>query len=51
MAWNNCMHYLNIKAGGKDASRSRPAVMAIDNLTPHLFGTPMQPSFTMLAWT
>jgi integrase len=36
-AWRSYMHYLNIKAGGRDASRSHPKVMAIDNLTPHMF--------------
>jgi integrase len=36
-AWKSYMHYLNIKAGGLDASRSRPKLTVIDNLTPHMF--------------
>ena len=35
-AWASYLHYLNIEAGGRDASRSRP-VQAIDNITPHMF--------------
>lgn len=35
-AWKSYMHYLNIKAGGLDASRSRPKLTVIDNLTPHM---------------
>lgn len=35
--WNSYMHYLNIQAGGLDASRSRPKLTVIDNLTPHMF--------------
>ena len=31
------MHYLNISAGGHDASRSRPKQVVIKNLTPHMF--------------
>ena len=36
-AWASYMHYLNIKAGGVVASRSRPKLTVIDNLTPHMF--------------
>ncbi len=36
-AWSSYMHYLNIKAGGLNASRSRPKLTVIDNLTPHMF--------------
>lgn len=36
-AWESYLHYLNIKAGGRDASRSRPRLSVIDNLTPHMF--------------
>ena len=36
-AWKSYMHYLNIQAGGRDASRSHPKVVAVDNLTPHMF--------------
>ncbi len=35
-AWNSYRHYLNLKAGGKDASRSREKVQAIDNITAHM---------------
>ncbi len=31
------MHYLNLQAGGRDASRSRPKLTVVDNLTPHMF--------------
>ncbi len=36
-AWSSYLHYLNIKAGGRDASRTRPKLSVIDNLTPHMF--------------
>lgn len=36
-AWDSYLHYLNIKAGGRDASRSRRKLSVIDNLTPHMF--------------
>jgi integrase len=36
-AWKSYMHFLNISAGGKDASRSRPKLIVIDNITPHMF--------------
>lgn len=36
-AWESYMHYLNIKAGGRDASRCRPKLTVIDKLTPHMF--------------
>lgn len=36
-AWNSYMHYLNLQAGGKDATRSRPKVSVVDRLTPHMF--------------
>lgn len=32
-AWNSYMHYLNIQAGGRDASRSNPKVIAMDPFT------------------
>ncbi len=35
-AWNSYRHYLNLKAGGKDASRSREKIQAIDNITAHM---------------
>jgi integrase len=31
------MRFLNIKAGGRDASRSHPKVVSVDNLTSHMF--------------
>ncbi len=31
------MNYLNIEAGGHVASRSRPKLSVIDNITPHIF--------------
>jgi len=34
-SWNSYMHYLNIQAGGRDASRSHPKVVAIDRFTAH----------------
>lgn len=36
-AWQSYMHYLNIRAGGHDASRSRPKLQVLDKLTPHMF--------------
>ena len=36
-AWESYSHYLNIQAGGRDASRTRPKLTVIDNLTPHMF--------------
>lgn len=36
-AWESYLHYLNLEAGGRDASRSRPKVQVIDNITPHMF--------------
>ena len=34
-SWNSYMHYLNIQAGGRDASRSHPKVVAMDRFTAH----------------
>ena len=34
-SWNSYMHYLNIQAGGRDASRSNPKVVAMDRFTAH----------------
>ncbi len=34
-AWKSYMHYLNIKAGGRDRSRSNPKVQAIEPFTAH----------------
>lgn len=36
-AWVSYLHYLNIQAGGKVASRSRAKLRVIDNITPHMF--------------
>ena len=36
-AWASYLHYLNLQAGGKIASRSRAKLTVIDNLTPHMF--------------
>lgn len=36
-AWKNYIHYLNIQAGGRAASRSRPKLTVISNITPHMF--------------
>lgn len=36
-AWKSYLRYLNISAGGHDASRSRPKLSVIDNITPHMF--------------
>ena len=35
-AWNSYRHYLNLEAGGRDASRTRAKVQAIDNITAHM---------------
>ena len=34
-AWNSYLHFLNLKAGGRDASRSNPKVQAIEAFTAH----------------
>ena len=34
-AWRSYQHYLNIAAGGKDASRSRPKIAAVEPFTAH----------------
>ena len=34
-AWQSYQHYLNIRAGGKDASRSRPKLIAAQPFTAH----------------
>lgn len=33
--WNSFIHYLNLKAGGKDRSRSNPKVWAMEAFTAH----------------
>lgn len=35
-AWQSYLHFLNLEAGGKDASRCRPKVQAIENITAHM---------------
>ena len=35
-AWNSYRHYLNLQAGGRDASRTKTKVQAIDNITAHM---------------
>ena len=35
-AWKSYMHYLNIQAGGRVASRSRLKLTVINHLTPHI---------------
>ena len=35
-AWESYQHFLNISAGGRVASRSRPKIQVIDNITPHM---------------
>lgn len=35
-AWSSYIHYLNIQAGGRVASRSRPKLIVIDKITPHM---------------
>ena len=34
-SWNSYQHYLNIQAGGKDASRSNPKIVAVEPFTAH----------------
>ncbi|MEG1884211.1 MAG: site-specific integrase [Clostridia bacterium] len=34
-AWNSYLHFLNLKAGGRDASRSNPKVQAAEEFTAH----------------
>lgn len=34
-AWESYLHYLNIKAGGRDASRSNPKIQAVELFTAH----------------
>lgn len=34
-AWESYLHYLNIRAGGRDASRSRPPIRAMEPFTAH----------------
>lgn len=34
-AWESYMHFLNIKAGGRDRSRINPKVVAMEPFTPH----------------
>lgn len=34
-SWNSYLHYLNIQAGGRDASRSRPKLVVVDRFTAH----------------
>lgn len=36
-AWMSYIHYLNMQAGGRVASRSRAKLSVIDNITPHMF--------------
>lgn len=35
-AWQSYLHYLNLAAGGRDASRSNPKIQAIDHITAHM---------------
>jgi integrase len=35
-AWNSYRHYLNLQAGGRDASRTKAKVQAIENITAHM---------------
>ena len=35
-AWDSYEHFLNLKAGGRDASRSHPKVVKIDHITAHM---------------
>jgi integrase len=35
-AWDSYAHYLNIQAGGRDASRINPKVQKIDRITAHM---------------
>ena len=34
-AWESYLHYLNIQAGGRDASRSNPKIQAVEPFTAH----------------
>ncbi len=34
-SWKSYQHYLNIQAGGRDASRSNPKIVAIEPFTTH----------------
>lgn len=34
-AWDSYMHFLNLKAGGRDRSRINPKVIAVEPFTPH----------------
>ena len=36
-AWNSYLHYLNLQAGGRDASRAQKKVQVIDHITAHMF--------------
>ena len=36
-AWNSYLHYLNLQAGGRDASRSQRKVQVIEHITAHMF--------------
>jgi integrase len=36
-AWNSYLHYLNLRAGSRDASRSHKKVQVIDHITAHMF--------------
>lgn len=36
-AWKSYIHHLNIQAGGRVASRSRPKLTVISNITPRMF--------------
>jgi integrase len=35
-AWDSYLHYLNIQAGGRDASRINPKVQKVDRITAHM---------------
>lgn len=35
-AWRSFQNYLNLQAGGRNASRSNPKLQVIDNITPHM---------------
>lgn len=35
-AWSSYLHFLNIRAGGRDASRARPKVVAFPHITAHM---------------
>lgn len=36
-AWNSYLHYLNLQAGGRDASRLHKKVQMVDHITAHMF--------------